>query len=424
MFASFLLFQWTRDGDAFIIGSDLKRLESETLPQFFRHNRFQSLVRQLNFYSFRKVNKERNIWIYKHELFHRDFPGELHKVRRRTCPGLDGRKQRFNRYSTRRLNGEKSDDSSDESSVAEDMDLGSHRKREGDEMTKSLFSKRHRRLSNDSIPYKNVAVVDDSILMEDMEDTEAIGDLVHLSSSHLTVSEVSDRLEEYARKARGRIGGKVDRRSGVVTPPFDASSGGLVTYDDERNYDSDDMILGTRLPSLGLGVVTDYDDSTAGDEDSQIAKVTPPKTRKIHKAPVKDNSIALSISEQILDRVADDQRPAFVAPTTVARFCMSNSPYDDAGLCARILQLVASCEKLSSEFQLYRAALHPSNNRAVTMQQIWQREASRGDAVRDFKTFAVNCIQTLLGNAELAPEEKSTLERTADIWLKSVRASA
>jgi len=38
---------WTPSGDAFIIGSDLNRLESETLPQYFRHNRFQSLVRQV-----------------------------------------------------------------------------------------------------------------------------------------------------------------------------------------------------------------------------------------------------------------------------------------------------------------------------------------------------------------------------------------
>jgi hypothetical protein len=41
--------QWTPAGDAFIIGSDLNRLESETLPQYFRHNRFQSLVRQVSF---------------------------------------------------------------------------------------------------------------------------------------------------------------------------------------------------------------------------------------------------------------------------------------------------------------------------------------------------------------------------------------
>ena len=80
-------------GDAFRI-SDLHRLENETLPTFFRHKRFQSLVRQLNFYNFRKVNRERTFWVYRHALFHRDRPSELHLLRRRTCPGVDGRKHR------------------------------------------------------------------------------------------------------------------------------------------------------------------------------------------------------------------------------------------------------------------------------------------------------------------------------------------
>ena len=88
-----LLFQWLPSGDAFRI-SDLHRLENETLPTFFRHNRFQSLVRQLNFYNFRKVNRERTFWVYRHPLFHRDRPCELYLLRRRTCPGVDGRKNR------------------------------------------------------------------------------------------------------------------------------------------------------------------------------------------------------------------------------------------------------------------------------------------------------------------------------------------
>lgn len=84
---------WLPSGDAFRI-SNLQRLENETLPTFFRHRRFQSLVRQLNFYNFRKVNRERTFWVYRHQLFHRDRPEELHLLRRRTCPGVDGRKQR------------------------------------------------------------------------------------------------------------------------------------------------------------------------------------------------------------------------------------------------------------------------------------------------------------------------------------------
>jgi len=87
------IISWLPDGDAFRI-SDLHRLENETLPAFFRHRRFQSLVRQLNFYNFRKVNRERTFWVYRHSLFHRDRPSELYLLRRRTCPGVDGRKHR------------------------------------------------------------------------------------------------------------------------------------------------------------------------------------------------------------------------------------------------------------------------------------------------------------------------------------------
>lgn len=45
--------QWTPDGESFRI-TNLSRLESETLPSYFRHTRFQSLVRQLNFYNVRR----------------------------------------------------------------------------------------------------------------------------------------------------------------------------------------------------------------------------------------------------------------------------------------------------------------------------------------------------------------------------------
>lgn len=57
-------------------------------------------MRQLNFYNFRKVNRERHFWIYRHKQFHRDRPENLHLLRRRTCPGVDGRKQRNESEST------------------------------------------------------------------------------------------------------------------------------------------------------------------------------------------------------------------------------------------------------------------------------------------------------------------------------------
>ena len=38
------------------------------------------------------MNRERTFWVYRHPLFHRDRPFDLHLLRRRTCPGVDGRK--------------------------------------------------------------------------------------------------------------------------------------------------------------------------------------------------------------------------------------------------------------------------------------------------------------------------------------------
>lgn len=71
------------DGSAFEV-KDPKKLEAIVLPKYFRHSRFQSLVRQLNFYNFKKISKERHMWIYHHELFHRDKPALLEGLKRKT----------------------------------------------------------------------------------------------------------------------------------------------------------------------------------------------------------------------------------------------------------------------------------------------------------------------------------------------------
>ncbi|CAM9819319.1 unnamed protein product, partial [Hapterophycus canaliculatus] len=81
------------DGTAFEV-KDPRRLEQDILPKYFRHSRFQSLVRQLNFYSFKKISKERSVWIYKHAFFRRDEPELLHALKRKTnqhgAPGRIG----------------------------------------------------------------------------------------------------------------------------------------------------------------------------------------------------------------------------------------------------------------------------------------------------------------------------------------------
>jgi hypothetical protein len=464
-----LIPQWTPSGDAFVIGSDLKRLESETLPQYFRHNRFQSLVRQLNFYSFRKINRERNVWIYKHELFHRDHDEDLHLVRRRTCPGMDGRKQRFSRFSTRK-NGQLEDDhktGEDDASSAEDdaaslADFAESRKRDlepSETVSKTPLSKRSRRLwgSGGHAPAKTDVVVDTSMIqavnvpVEEEEDEEVA--LSVSRNSRVEMAEQSMIVSEVAMKLRKVLKGRVSRsrRGGVVTPPYGGSqhyptsATSLLTYDDE--YASEDFTSSERSGS-GLDVVTDGDDSASmtSEEDTshlamEPATVTPIKSKEVTTPLVNDYKTAKTITGRILLSSPESYRASLISPATVAGFCMSTSPQGDKDLCSKILQLIASCDDLAIEFQLYRAALHPTDqgeapsfafvpnpreNRAVTVQQIWEREASRGDAVRDFKTFAVNCVHSLLRNCgdmesdmPLSDEDKVVLECTAALWLKS-----
>lgn len=67
---------------------DPVRLENEVLPKYFRHSRFQSLVRQLNFYDFKKISKERVIWIYRHKLFQQGKPHLLDDLKRKPSASL------------------------------------------------------------------------------------------------------------------------------------------------------------------------------------------------------------------------------------------------------------------------------------------------------------------------------------------------
>jgi len=82
---------WSADGTTFLI-KDPERLASEVIPLFFKHNKFSSFVRQLNFYGFRKVKidpfklnltpEESRSWRFRHEFFIRGSPCLLRKIRR------------------------------------------------------------------------------------------------------------------------------------------------------------------------------------------------------------------------------------------------------------------------------------------------------------------------------------------------------
>mmetsp|Transcript_5625 Transcript_5625/g.8401 ORF Transcript_5625/g.8401 Transcript_5625/m.8401 type:complete len:547 (-) Transcript_5625:376-2016(-) len=287
---------WLPSGDAFRI-SNLQRLENETLPTFFRHRRFQSLVRQLNFYNFRKVNRERTFWVYRHNLFHRDRPGELHLLRRRTCPGVDGRKQRSENDPSRsnsprptsKRNYLSTDEQSENDSVVAPPSGKNKRKvrQASDDFEMKRLKRKSHNIGTDSrlpSPAPEVEINDTTKIldMSEVNDTNAqeqespstvicsespthvvppegddlkgpnglpkrtvspniFGDSLEKKErsnsleQSMLVTKVARKLEEHAKRAAAAKGICSKRRSGTVTPPFssDTMKYHALTYDDE-----------------------------------------------------------------------------------------------------------------------------------------------------------------------------------------------
>jgi heat shock transcription factor 1 len=74
---------WDSEGTKF----EIKRPEEMSevvLPKYFRHKKFSSFQRQLNYFGFKKVGKGELGSFYSHSLFNRDQPEDILKIRRRT----------------------------------------------------------------------------------------------------------------------------------------------------------------------------------------------------------------------------------------------------------------------------------------------------------------------------------------------------
>eukprot|EP00339_Tiarina_fusa_P014449 CAMPEP_0117051610 /NCGR_PEP_ID=MMETSP0472-20121206/35656_1 /TAXON_ID=693140 ORGANISM="Tiarina fusus, Strain LIS" /NCGR_SAMPLE_ID=MMETSP0472 /ASSEMBLY_ACC=CAM_ASM_000603 /LENGTH=426 /DNA_ID=CAMNT_0004765883 /DNA_START=216 /DNA_END=1496 /DNA_ORIENTATION=- len=91
---------WSDDGETFIVKDPVK-FEKQIIPQFFKHSKFSSFVRQLNFYAFRKIKyadtiridpkleaETANYWRFRHEKFLRGKPELLGEIKR-----MNGQKQ-------------------------------------------------------------------------------------------------------------------------------------------------------------------------------------------------------------------------------------------------------------------------------------------------------------------------------------------
>lgn len=85
---------WSEDGETFIVKDPVK-FEKQIIPQFFKHSKFTSFVRQLNFYAFRKIKyadsiridpkleaETANYWRFRHEKFLRGKPELLSEIKR------------------------------------------------------------------------------------------------------------------------------------------------------------------------------------------------------------------------------------------------------------------------------------------------------------------------------------------------------
>ncbi|BEJ11343.1 hypothetical protein CspHIS471_0107650 [Cutaneotrichosporon sp. HIS471] len=84
------LLHWSQDGSSFVCPNPTE-FSKEVLPNYFKHNNWQSFVRQLNMYSFNKVsdlystaNADPQAWEFRHPLFRRGEPHLLASIKRKS----------------------------------------------------------------------------------------------------------------------------------------------------------------------------------------------------------------------------------------------------------------------------------------------------------------------------------------------------
>ncbi|KAJ2633455.1 Flocculation suppression protein [Coemansia sp. RSA 1290] len=84
------LISWTAEGDCFKV-TDPAEFSRKVLPLYFKHNNWQSFVRQLNMYGFHKISDlayggvfgDTQLWMFKHPFFQRDQVRQLQNIKRR-----------------------------------------------------------------------------------------------------------------------------------------------------------------------------------------------------------------------------------------------------------------------------------------------------------------------------------------------------
>jgi hypothetical protein len=295
--------------------------------------------------------------------------------------------------------------------------------------------KRSRKVYSYDLPDSNI-FVDTSMLVDPsptVDDTEEISsrsetnDRFEAVEQSLVISEVSKKLEQYAKRASyGGTGSRTKRGgSGVVTPPFGGaqSFSSTITYDDEYLAPPDET-------KTDPWVITESESSTSANDSNstEAIVVTPLKEKSI--LSVENLETAKSIVARVMESLSAEQRVELTAISSILDFCVATAPVCDKEFSGKILHLLSQCDQLAIDFNTYRAALRPDTLPARgALKQTWERETSRLEAIRDFKMFAVNVFskfldasENALGMSELAmdAQDRAILERTASAWVSSL----
>ncbi|CAD8155769.1 unnamed protein product [Paramecium pentaurelia] len=73
---------WNKEGTTFQI-QDPASLTDQILPQYFKHRNFQSFLRQLNMYGFKKLKNNQGKNEFQHSFFRKGVKNNLLKIKRR-----------------------------------------------------------------------------------------------------------------------------------------------------------------------------------------------------------------------------------------------------------------------------------------------------------------------------------------------------
>jgi len=73
---------WSEDGN-FIVIKDIQKFSQRILPIYFKHNKMNSFVRQLNMYNFRKKRTMNSYHVYFNELFRKGKTELLPLIKRK-----------------------------------------------------------------------------------------------------------------------------------------------------------------------------------------------------------------------------------------------------------------------------------------------------------------------------------------------------